>query len=191
MIQPEEKLGGGDQKLNQRCKTLAVVVLRLRPLHQRSTKTQKALLETMIGAAIWYFPKVKNLFSGKMSVEALGVCCRDRAQLRKMTHEHFYPRKRAGADLLEGTKPVTEESIRRGYRAKWVRYHLVTKAENLRLVPFARKGLCERDCYRLAKVPIMNAPAWAYPACDRPKLQRASQSGRRVPGIGYFRHHER
>ena len=70
MKEEREKLSR-DEKLGQRCEILADVVKALRVLYPGATQTQKELLETIIGAAIWYLPECDGLFSGKMSAKAL------------------------------------------------------------------------------------------------------------------------
>jgi hypothetical protein len=108
-----------DEKLSQRCEVLAAVVTALHPLYANSTQTQKELLETIIGAAIWYLPECDGLSSGKMSAKALEECMRDPKQLAKPTKEHFYPRKQAGADLLNDNETRwNKEMILDGFRTK-------------------------------------------------------------------------
>jgi hypothetical protein len=149
-----------DEKLSQRCEVLADVVTALRRLYPSATQTQKELLETIIGAAIWYLPECDGLFSGKMSAKALEECTRDPKQWAKLTKEHFYPRKQAGADLLKDDETRwNREMILDGFRTKWGRYHRVTKAENRALVSSQRKKLMEaEDCYRGARIDLVDVP---------------------------------
>ncbi len=149
-----------EEKLSQRCEVLAAVVTTLRELYPSATQTQKELLETIVGAAIWYLPECDGLFSGKMSAKALEACTRDPKEWSKLTKEHFYPRKRAGADLLSDSETLwTKEMILDGFRKKWGRYHRVTKAENRALVALQRKRLAEADdCYRGARIDLVDVP---------------------------------
>jgi hypothetical protein len=150
-----------DEKLGQRCEILADIVKALRVLYPRATQTQKELLETIIGAAIWYLPECEGLFSGKMSAKALELCGQDPKQFAKLTKEHFYPRKQAGADLLKDQEtPWDRKMILDGFRTKWGRYHRVTKAENRALVSSQRKKLMKsEDCYRGARIDLVDVPA--------------------------------
>ena len=121
MKEEREKLSR-DEKLGQRCEILADVVKALRVLYPGATQTQKELLETIIGAAIWYLPECDGLFSGKMSAKALEECTRDPKQWAKLTKEHFYPRKQAGADLLKDEETSWDRGlILDGFRTKWGR----------------------------------------------------------------------
>jgi len=137
-----------DEKLSQQCAILADVVLRLRGLYQDASRAQRDLLETIIGAAIWYLPECDGLFTGKISMKALEACRQDAKQWPKLTKEHFYPRKRSGADLLQDKTPeLTGADILAGFKEKWGRYHRVTKHENRALVSLQRKGISPDDCY--------------------------------------------
>jgi hypothetical protein len=150
-----------DEKLSQRCSVLASVVLALRPLYQKAsvTETQKEFLETIIGAAIWYLPDLPELFTGKMSVSARDVCNKDPKQWAKLTKEHFFPRKRAGADLLqEIVTELTGEEILNRYKTKYGRYNRVTKIENRALVSSQRKGMSAEECYPGARIDLIDVP---------------------------------
>src|SRR5580700_774492 len=99
MTQRNQRLPPG-KRLTLRCKTLADVVRKLRPLHKKAEPTQKDFLETIIGAGLWYLPECDELFRGKMSVKALEACERDPTEWGRLTKDHSYTRKRAGRDLL-------------------------------------------------------------------------------------------
>ncbi len=159
-MKPDTKKSLRKQKLDEQCEVLAKVVTALRDLYPNASPTQKAYLETIIGAAIWYLPECDGLFSGKMSAKAREACELDPKQWLKLTKEHFYPRKRAGADLL-GDREIlwTKEMILEGFRTKWGRYHRVTKAENRALVTSQRKRLMDADdCYLAARIDLVDAP---------------------------------
>ena len=160
------------EKLDQRCDVLAEIVLPLRALYQKptTTPTQKALLETVIGAAIWYLPGCEGLFTGKISVRAVEACRKDKKQWAKLTREHCYPRKRAGADLLKGeTAGLTGKEILVGYQTNWGRYNLVTKEENRALIPHQKNEMCAEDCYTTAGISLIDVPE------DIGKSRRGSQ----------------
>ena len=162
----QEKLSR-DEKLNERCDVLAKVVLRLRPVYQEpatkhqkpaAKKTQMDLLEILIGAAIWYLPECEGQFTGRISIKAAKDCLQD--PKAKVTKEHRYPRKQAGADLLKdkATK-LTGKEVLAVYRRKWGRYNLVTKEENYALRPHQRKkGKSTNACYRAVGIILKVVP---------------------------------
>ena len=158
MTQPNQRLPKGE-RLTQRCKTLAAVVRKLRPLYQKKNAitTQKDLLETIIGAAIWYLPECDELFSGKMSSKALKACERDRTEWGRLTKDHCYTRKRAGADLLKSKAKMTGVKMMDGYKRTWGRYHRVTKKEH-HLITALHKKRVFRMAYKKAGVNLVNAP---------------------------------
>src|SRR5260370_37294235 len=91
-------MGNSEQKLVERSAVLAELVRAMKPIYSRvdATDTQKDLLETMIGAAIWYMPQSKELWTGRISKEALKA----KANGEKTCKDHNYPRKVAGRELL-------------------------------------------------------------------------------------------
>jgi hypothetical protein len=171
MTDKKEKLSVRE-KLDQRCEVLAEIVLPLRILYQKptATKTQTDLLETVIGAAIWYLPGCEGLFTGEISVKAVEACRQDKKQWTKLTKEHCYPRKRAGADLLKGkTTELTGKEILVGYQTNWGRYNLVTKEENRALIPHQKNGMCAEESYKNAGISLIDIPE------DLAKRRRGNQ----------------
>ena len=62
----------------------------------------KQLLETMIGAAIWYLPQGKDLWTGDISIDALKKLFEsEEPQKITLTKDHHYPRKVAAAELFK------------------------------------------------------------------------------------------
>jgi len=43
-----------DAKLEEQCEVVAALIVAMRPVYQSASVGQRALLETIIGAAIWY-----------------------------------------------------------------------------------------------------------------------------------------
>ncbi len=159
----KQKTLSRDEKLTQRCEVLAEVVLALRRVYQGEkdvSDTQKHLLQTIIGAAIWYLPACDGLFSGWISANALEEWKKNGKRVATLTKEHRYPRKHAGADLLKakGSELSGKEILDR-YKRRWGRYNFVTKKENRSLVPFQRKSMSAKRCYRAANIVLEKAPA--------------------------------
>jgi hypothetical protein len=96
-------------------------------------------IETMIGAGIWYLPSTKKnelLWSGYKSENAI--------ELNEESEEHIYPRKLSAKKLLltvwsEIDDP--ERYIKDLYYNELGRFHIVSKNENKRLVPFQREDV--------------------------------------------------
>jgi hypothetical protein len=128
-VKREKEKPSRDQKLSQRCDVLAEVVVALRPVYQKAkTETQKHLLETIVGAAIWYLPACDGLFTGQISANALREWKQNGKRVASLTKEHRYPRKRAGADLLKAKgRELTGKEVLNRYRRRWGRYNFVTK----------------------------------------------------------------
>ena len=122
-----------ETKLAERCAVLAEVVRAMKTVYSAPdlTPTQKDLLETMIGAAIWYMPQSNDLWTGKISVEALKA----RQAGAKPCKDHDYPRKLAGRDLLHlDEHDLTGPNLLLLYKTKYGRFNYVTQTENKRLV---------------------------------------------------------
>lgn len=103
---------------------------------QKQAATQ---IETMVGAGIWYLPstnKMQLLWTGYKSEESIA--------LNEQSEEHIYPRKLSAKKLLntvwsEINDP--EQYIKDMYYNEFGRFHIVSKKENKRLVPFQREGV--------------------------------------------------
>ena len=71
-------------------------------LSEDCNANHKQLLETMIGAAIWYLPQVKELWTGDISIGALKKFFEsDNPKKIKLTKDHHYPRKFSAAELFK------------------------------------------------------------------------------------------
>ena len=87
--------------LNSKCAVLEKIIISIADIynHPETTSEQKALMETIIGAAIWYLPNDESLFAGGISMEALQRVTSG-TPISKLTKEHRFPRKQAGRILL-------------------------------------------------------------------------------------------
>lgn len=100
----EDKLA----KIESRCHVLSKAILAIKPIHHDANDEQKAFLETMIGAAIWYIPKPSNAWTGFMSVALLESFHPESGNTKpRISEEHVYPRKFAARILLEDSKLTT------------------------------------------------------------------------------------
>lgn len=148
---------GKDARLRERCAVLAEAVRALKPIYKSSSTTpnQKQLLETIIGAAIWYFPQPPDLWTGMLSVEGAKAL---QAGAR-VTRDHQYPRKLAARELLRlDDKDLTPSSVHALYVEKFGKFNLITKQENRKLMRFQRVEVFvnPEDCYTKAGVCLID-----------------------------------
>jgi hypothetical protein len=128
------------EKLTDSCKVLEKTIIEVAKLYNSAdaTSNQKALLETMIGAAIWYLPSSAELYSGYISARAIDKV-KEGTPVNKLTQEHRFPRKQAGKLLLSETykKFIRKEaSLYELYVNEFGKFNLVVKNENRDLIPF-------------------------------------------------------
>ena len=125
-------------------------------------ENHKQLLETMIGAAIWYLPQGKELWTGDISINALTKLFEsDEPNKITLTKDHHYPRKVAAAELFKlnwSTFSSPAEEVLQRYQNIYGRYNLVLPEENKSLVKY-QKGIIftsPEDSYRKAGINLRN-----------------------------------
>ena len=123
------------ERIRAKCEAVLKLVIGVQQYYNSTDdKDRKAIIETTIGAAIWYLPKSKKyLFTGKISKEAI-----DKGE---KSEEHLFPRKIAAKKILEfnwtaETEPV--EKFMTLYIEEYGRYNYVSKAENKKLAKFQK-----------------------------------------------------
>jgi hypothetical protein len=62
-----------DGRLEEQCAVVAALIVAMRPVYEVASPRQRALLETIVGAGIWYIPKPSRAWTGRISVGALRV----------------------------------------------------------------------------------------------------------------------
>ena len=99
------------------------------------------MLETIVGAGLWYIPKRSGAWTGLISVGALRdfhpISGRDKPRL---SDEHVYPRKVTARLLLEDAH-LAGASLAQLFREKYGRVHLITPEENKTVQRFQRAGV--------------------------------------------------
>jgi hypothetical protein len=145
---PAAKITRAD-RLKERCSILADIVRQVAPIYRLSATTanQRQLIETMIGAAIWYLPQGGELWTTRISVKAIesfhpvsGVAS------PKLTADHEFPRKVAATELLgldwdTIVDPSSELLLR--YTERYGRFNYITPNENRRLMQYQRTAKFE------------------------------------------------
>ena len=143
-----------EEKLEKQCAVLADIIIAIRPVYLKADATQKALIETMIGAAIWYIPKPIAAWTGYISLGALNAFHPNSGILKpKISEEHVYPRKVAARLLLEddGLSAHTMAAL---FREKYGRLHYITSDENKGVQPHQRAGVftTPAEAYKSAEI---------------------------------------
>ena len=132
------------QRLRERAAVIASTVISQQDFYKsaKCTDNQRQLLETMVGAALWYLPQSDDLWTKCISVSAVRafVSC-DKPSSVKLTKDHHYPRKVSAAELFaldwSAIEDSTEEVFNR-YLDKYGQYNLVLPLENKQLVKYQR-----------------------------------------------------
>lgn len=134
------------QRLLERADVIARTVLAQQPFYasQACTANQRQLLETMIGAAIWYLPQGPDLWTGRLSENSLRALAEARdPRTVRLTKEHQFPCKLAAAQLMaidwELVEDPADEVLRR-YQEHYGRFNYVLPEENKRLMRFQKSG---------------------------------------------------
>lgn len=161
------------KNLEKRGLLLSKLILNNAELYKNSASDEQGLLETLVGAGIWYLPNTPELFAGKISLaalEQLGV----NPFTTKLVEEHAIPRKVAGQMLfttyLEDLKRDPAVLVQL-YLERFGKYNLVLKEENDRLKRFQRTGVftSEAEAYASAGIILTNFSYEEYQEFKRSK----------------------
>ena len=143
-----------EAKLDEQCEIVAALIVAARPSYGSATAKQRALLETIIGAGIWYIPKPSGAWTGRISVGALRAFHPASGREKpRLSEEHVYPRKVTARLLLEDAA-LTGPSLSLLFREKYGRVHLITPEENKTVQRFQRAGVftSPEDAYSQALI---------------------------------------
>lgn len=151
-------------KKNLREKSLVlskVVTLTSKLYHEGGlSQTQKNLLQTLIGAGIFYLPGGKDLYSGKISRSAIESLRNDPKGTR-LVKEHSLPRKVSGKLLYEvHLEDLLKEEghLEKLFMETMGKYNYVLKSENDRLRKFQKEEnfTNPEETYREAGIELVN-----------------------------------
>ena len=143
------RTGKAEARLIEQCQVLARAIRLLAPLYREASllPSQRQLIETTVGAAIWYLPQGNDLWTGRISREALRAHLPSSSgQSPTLTKDHHYPGKVTAARLLSldwttVSDPAAELLTR--YKQEYGTFNLVLKHENRRLMKYQRDGSFE------------------------------------------------
>jgi hypothetical protein len=147
-----------EEKIRLHCSVLAEVILAIRPVYLRAAKPQQALLETMIGAAIWYIPKPVDAWTGKISKKALAEFHPDSGTKKvRLSEEHVYPRKIAAKRLIQNND-LTAKGMESIFREEYGRLHYITPEENKTAIRFQKSDVftTPEEVYRQAGIELVS-----------------------------------
>ena len=143
--------------MEKQCSVLADIVIAIRPVYSKADPVQKALIETMIGAAIWYIPKSPDAWTGYISLGALKSFHPDSGTEKpKFSEEHVYPRKVAARILLQDGA-LDGSMMAKVFREKYGQLHYITPDENKSVQPHQRAGVFNtpEDTYVKASITLI------------------------------------
>jgi hypothetical protein len=149
-----------DENLIERCIALEKLIEAIKPFYsaESTSENQKALLETIVGAAIWYFPHGKNYWNNKVSKSAIEQFKQN--PTASLTRDHIYPRKASGKKLLTENLGLNGEGFNLFclYQNELAAYVLVTPQENRRLIKIQKShkyGDWE-EAYKKAEIDLID-----------------------------------
>jgi hypothetical protein len=152
--------------LTEKCELLTDMIKATTELYHATTTNdeQRGLLETIIGAGIWYLPSHKNeLYSGYASIALLeDICNKDLNDIR-WTEEHSFPRKVAGNRLYsQYINEINSNSqfLKELYLSTLGRFNIVTTNENNKLKKIAtvENFINDNLSYEAAEIHLVNFP---------------------------------
>ncbi len=148
-----------NNKLKERCEVLEKVVISISDTYwaEETTDDQKKLIETILGAAIWYLPHSEKYWTGKISKGAKEAL--EKNTKAKMTKEHQFPRKIAAKELLKEKEKIAnkETSLQNLYEEKYAKFNFVTPQENKRISRHQRDVVFVdiETAYQTAKIELV------------------------------------
>jgi hypothetical protein len=149
-----------EAKLREQCEVVALMIIAMRTVYEAANPQQRALLETIVGAAIWYIPKPVRAWTGQISHGALQAFHPESGNARpRLSEEHVYPRKVAARILLSDMS-LTGESMAHQFREKYGRVHFITSEENKAVQRYQRVGVFNSpdEAYALAGITLIELP---------------------------------
>jgi hypothetical protein len=123
--------------IKDRCAIIAEIINKIKDTYLNSNENQKAFIQTIIGAAIFYIPKPQNYWSGYISAEAI----KGFRDIKRFipSQEHNTPRKDAAKELLEMNKGLTTDIVEEKYTEKYCKLHYLTLKENKIVIKHQKK----------------------------------------------------
>jgi hypothetical protein len=175
-----------EAKLERQCSVLAEIVAAIKPAYSKASPDQKAFIETMIGAAIWYIPKPSSAWTGRISIGAMKTFHPDSGHKKpKFSEEHVYPRKVAARLLLEDDS-LDGANLSALFRQKYGRLHFITPDENKSVQPHQRAKVFTTpdEAYAKAGIELIEVADHELPFVkkrDREIIERYLKKSEKLP----------
>jgi hypothetical protein len=166
------------EKLTQEVDVLSLAISTLAPIYLQNVRPEaQRMLETTVGAALWYLTKLPELWSGFASRQLLEEFGTGNVKV-PITDDHFVPRKIAARKLLGADwKSISNPSLflMDGYLNLYGKYHRITPSENRRLMKFQSNvaldwtdvQACWNYCYRMADVNLVMVSPEEFKQCRK------------------------
>ena len=154
-----------ESKIRNRCDAIVNIILKTQPDYYKYKNNSiysehLSIVETMIGAAIWYLPQNNELWTGYISEKLYDeLRLSNNPKDVKITKDHEYPRKIAARDLFctDWTKVENKtDYVVKLYYNKFGKYNLVQSAENKTLVKYQKINIFKnpKDSYNRANIKL-------------------------------------
>ncbi len=149
-----------DKKILEKAEVIARTVMSQQPFYHSKdcNEHHRQLYETMIGAAIWYLPQGKELWTGEISIAALRKLSETQT-ISSLTKDHNYPRKVAASELFKvdwSKISIPHQEVLTRYRNKYGLYNYVLPSENKKLVKYQKGHMFTSPAasYQQAAIPL-------------------------------------
>ena len=146
--------------MNTRIELLAKFIISTAPIyHAKETNgRQKALMETIVGAGVFYLPHGTNLYSGYISKAA--IIALEQNNKTKLVKEHPFPRKITGKLCYTEYLTLIEndlENLERLYYKKFGIWNYVLEGENKKLIQHSKSHnfIDEKTSYLLSGIELV------------------------------------
>jgi hypothetical protein len=147
------------KKLKERCEILEKMIVSISEIYfdPQTTNDQRKLLETTLGAAIFYLPQGEDYWTGKISQKAIEAL-KNNPKVH-LTKEHQFPRKIAAKRLLSVAPKLKNNdlSLLKLYEEEYGKFNYVTSKENKAISRYQRDEVFEDidKAYQLAEIEMV------------------------------------
>ena len=121
----------------EKCYIIAEIVNRMKDIYNKSNIKQKAFIETIIGASLWYLPKPIDHWSGFISVGLIRSFSKNKNT--KKSQEHIIPRKISAKELFQMNISLSAEFVKEKYLSRYCKIHYLTQEENIKARNFQKE----------------------------------------------------
>lgn len=146
--------------MNTRIELLAKFIINTAPIYnsKETNARQKALMETIVGAGVFYLPSGNDYYNGFISQAALDALGNNNKT--KLVKEHPFPRKITGKLCYTKYLNLIEEdlgNLDKLYHEKFGRWNYVLESENKKLIKYSKTHnfIDENTSYLLSGIELV------------------------------------